>query len=70
MMTEENVREMVNEMLDDMNQKELADRLGVSVSYLNDYLHFRRKPGAKILDALGLKRVVRYVRKDAQGQFA
>lgn len=35
----------------------------ISASYLGDVLHRRREPGAKILDALGLEKVVTYRRK-------
>jgi len=58
----EDVWYMVVQKLNDTTQRELADELGVSASYLNDYLHFRREPGAKLLEALGLQRVVTYER--------
>jgi len=38
----------------------LAKAIGVSVSYLNDVLHGRREPQGKILEYLGLERVVTY----------
>lgn len=41
-------------------QKALAKNLGVSASYLNDVMRERRDPGYKLLDALGLERVVSY----------
>lgn len=61
-MTDEDVWYMVIEKLNDKTQREVAEELGVSASYLNDYLHFRREPGAKLLEALGLRRVVTYAR--------
>jgi len=45
-----------------------AAKHGVSVSYLNDVMNGRRAPGAKILNALGVQKVVRYVtRRNAAG---
>ena len=41
--------------------KAWADMHGISPSYLNDALGGRRTPGAKILEALGLTRIVIYV---------
>ena len=37
------------------SQKVLAETLGVSLPYLNDVIHGRRRPGPKILAALGLQ---------------
>lgn len=45
-------------------QKSAAKAYGVSASYLNDVLEGRRRPGKKILDALGFKAVTYYERKD------
>ena len=47
-------------------QREVAEELGVSTGYLNDYLHFRREPGPKLLEALGLYRVISYERIDKE----
>jgi transcriptional regulator with XRE-family HTH domain len=44
---------------------EAAADLGVSSQYLSDVLHGRREPGPKILNALGLERVVTYRKKKA-----
>lgn len=41
-------------------QKEVARALDVSTGYVNDVIHERRIPGDKILEALGLQRVVTY----------
>lgn len=60
MLTADDVRAVVDSMLTTRTQKELAEELGVSTGYLNDYLHFRREPGAKLLEGLGMCRVVMY----------
>ena len=46
------------------SQKAFAEHLGISTAYLNDVLHNRREPGEKILDALGIKRIVTYEYKE------
>lgn len=45
------------------SQTAWAKSHAVSLPYVNDVLQGRREPGAKILDALGLVRVVTYRRK-------
>ena len=60
MLTAEDVRRMVVARLKDKTQRDVAADLGVSAAYLNDYLHFRREPGPKILESLGLRRVTCY----------
>lgn len=62
MLDDDDVRKMVGERLEGRTQREVAAELGVSCSYLNDYLHFRREPGPTMLEAMGLRRVARYVR--------
>jgi transcriptional regulator with XRE-family HTH domain len=42
------------------NQQTLAKAIGVSYAFLNDVLHGRREPTGKILEYLGLERVVIY----------
>ncbi len=42
------------------SQAKAAKRLKVSAPYLSDIIAGRREPGTKILDALGLKRIVQY----------
>ncbi len=64
-MDDEDVWYMIVKKLNDKTQKEVAEELGVSPAYLNDYLHFRREPGPKLLEALGLRKVITYQRKDA-----
>jgi hypothetical protein len=45
------------------SQKSFARQHHVSLQYVNDVLHRRREPGQKILDALGIERVVSYREK-------
>lgn len=42
-------------------QQAWARRHGISPSYVSDVLHARRDPGAAILRALGLAKLVKYV---------
>ena len=60
MLTNDEVRTFVRAMLLDSNQRQIAENLGVSASYLNDYLHSRRDPGPALLDGLGLEKVTLY----------
>ena len=61
-MNSEDVWFLVTQKLTDKTQREVANEFGVSTGYLNDYLHFRREPGPKLLEALGLYRVISYER--------
>ena len=65
MLTEEQARERLQERLDlaGGTQTALARELGVSLPYLNDVLHGRRELAGKVLDALGLERVISYREK-------
>ncbi|MBI5304068.1 MAG: transcriptional regulator [Chloroflexi bacterium] len=45
-------------------QVAIAREFGVTEAYISDVLHGKRSPGEKILDGLGLRRVVGYVRKE------
>lgn len=58
----------LREMVSRATQKAVADQLGFSQQYLSDVLHGRKEPGAKILDALGLERVITYRRKRNGGR--
>jgi transcriptional regulator with XRE-family HTH domain len=42
------------------SQQAFADSIGVSQSHLSDVMRGRREPGAKILRAMGLRRISRY----------
>lgn len=44
-------------------QKPWADRHGFSTGYLNDVLQGRRHPSRKVLDAIGVVRIVTYRRR-------
>ena len=46
--------------------KQAATNLGISPQYLSDVIAGRRAPGAKILTALGLRRVVTYEPMEAE----
>lgn len=60
-MTPVQVRKLLDGMADTAgSQKNLAAQLDVSESYLSDVLTGRREPGEKLLEALGLERVVTY----------
>lgn len=47
------------------SQKAVAEQAGISPQYLNDVVHFRRDPGRKVLEWLGLERRVVYVEREA-----
>lgn len=46
------------------SQKTVAFNLGVCEAYLSDILRYKRKPGAKVLKALGLKKKVTYIKDE------
>lgn len=48
------------------NQALFADRHGISRSYLNDVLNYRRKPGELIAKALGYKKTAVFVLEDGK----
>ena len=52
--------ELLQQRLKGKTQKQLAAELGLSVQYLADVMTRRREPGPKVLEALGLERVVSY----------
>lgn len=45
-------------------QANYADFLGITQGYINDMLKRKRDPGPKVLDALGLEKVVVYREKE------
>jgi transcriptional regulator with XRE-family HTH domain len=53
----------IKRRLQTKSQRELAAEFGVSGGHINHVLHRNREPGPKILDKLGLERVVSYRRK-------
>jgi hypothetical protein len=68
------IRDVLQKLLDETvasgGQSAWAKQYGLSPQYVSDVLHGRRDPGAGILIALGLKRIVTYaplgVRKKPQ----
>jgi hypothetical protein len=64
--TAKQVRDLLWTKIDPRNrtgrhdQLSLAAAIGVSASFLNDVMHERREPTGKILEYLGLERVVVY----------
>lgn len=54
---------ILRESLGAESQAEVARKIGISPQYLHDVLNERRGPGDKILDYLGLERVVTFRRK-------
>ena len=59
-LTLRDVLRLLHQFIGDGTQKAAAERMGVSQQYLSDVLNENREPGALILDALGLERVVSY----------
>jgi transcriptional regulator with XRE-family HTH domain len=43
-------------------QAALAKELGITAAYLGDVLNGKREPGPTLLNALGFRRVITYVR--------
>lgn len=56
--------EMVKREVDATRQADFAAKAGVSQQYISDILSGQRRPGQKILDALGLRKVVTYEVKE------
>lgn len=54
--------QMLQTRVDRTSQTVVAEELQLSVQYLCDVLKRRRKPGPKVLKALGLERLVVYRR--------
>lgn len=49
------------------SQVEVARKIGISPQYLHDVLNERRGPGDKILEYLGIERVITYRRRKVNG---
>ena len=45
------------------SQTAWATERGIATAYVSDVLKGRREPGAKLLDALGIERIVTYRRR-------
>lgn len=50
------------------SQRAFAQQYKLSAAYVNDVVRRRREPGQKILDALGVDRVVTYREKSSEQQ--
>ena len=57
------VRRLLERLVGSGSKTAAAERLGVSDQYLGDIIRGKRAPGRKVLQALGLERVVTYRRK-------
>jgi len=55
--------EVLKGKLKSKSQRQLAEELGLSASYIADVVHRRRPPSERLLDALGLEMVYRRKRK-------
>lgn len=63
--TQEDVNEMVAmAVAEEGNANRFAKRLGVSRQFIRHIKMEGRSPGQKVLDYLGLERVVRYIPKE------
>ena len=54
-------RKLLNLCVKCGSQRRAASELGISAQYLNDVLHGKREPGDKLLMAIGLQKIVRYI---------
>ena len=61
-MTPAALREYLKMLSAHDGQKRLAGRMGISAAYLSDVINAKRAPGEKVLDWLGMEKVVRYIR--------
>lgn len=60
-MTKTELLQYIQHLVDEYGtQKDLAEKLGVSTAYLSDVLQGKREPAGKMLEALGIERVVTY----------
>ena len=67
MMTLDDVRELLRQECERAgSQVAWAKAHGMAAAYVSDVIHGRRDPGGKLLDALGLDRVVTYRKRQAQ----
>lgn len=67
------LRSLMRDIMTDegWTQAQFAERCGISEAYLSDILNDRREPGEKLLQALGLRRVVQYeMDEQAEGLIA
>ena len=60
-MTEVEIRQEIRRRASDKTLTDVARDMGLSVQYLHDVIKARRKPGRKLLKAMGLRKNVEYV---------
>jgi transcriptional regulator with XRE-family HTH domain len=62
-MTRDELMKLIQQRVEQTGtQAALARELGITAVYLGDVLSGKREPGPKILDALGIRRVITYVK--------
>ena len=60
-MNDTEFRQAIRERQNGRTLTDVATELKVSVQYLHDVMKSRRKPGRKLLKAMGLKKKVEYI---------
>lgn len=58
----ENPIEILRSLVANKTQAQVAEDLGVSPQYLSDVMKARRSPGKKLLDGMGIEKIVSYRR--------
>ena len=66
-MNETDIRNRLWKECDKFGQVEVAEKIGISQSYLSDFLHGRRKAGKAIQKYLGIERRVTYHKTATNG---
>lgn len=65
MLDEQDIRDRLRGAIDRAgSQRTFAEQHKMALQYVNDVLRGRRRPGQKILDALGVERVCFYREKE------
>ena len=59
-MTADEVRTIIKARVGDGSQREFAKQIRLSPSYVNDVINGLREPSGRLLDALGLRRIMVY----------
>jgi hypothetical protein len=59
---------MLRESLGACSQVEVAKKIGVSPQFLSDVLNEKRGPGDRILEFLGIEKVVTYRKRKVNGR--
>jgi transcriptional regulator with XRE-family HTH domain len=58
---------ILRESLNSSSQSAMARKIGISPQFLSDVLNEKRGPGDRILDYLGIEKVVTYRRRKGNG---